>query len=40
MAAIGASAEAFKYKLRDMLKDPKQQKILIPHLAKVGFKAQ
>lgn len=39
MADIGASAEAFKYKLRDMLKDPKQQKILIPHLAKVGFKA-
>ncbi|NAR62054.1 replication initiation protein, partial [Acinetobacter haemolyticus] len=33
------SYDALASRIKDMLKDPEKQKIFIPHLRKLGFKA-
>ena len=38
MANVGETMQSFKARLRQMLKDPEQQKKLQPHLKQVGFK--
>ena len=38
LALEGESYEALASKIKDMLRDPRQQKQLIPHLKNLGFK--
>lgn len=38
MANVGETMPSFKARLRQMLKDPKQQQKLQPYLKQVGFK--
>jgi hypothetical protein len=39
MADVGETMPSFKARLRQMLKDPEQQKKLQPYLKQVGFKS-
>ena len=40
MAHAGEDMKPFIARIRSMLKDPEKQKILLPHLAKLGFKSK
>ena len=40
MANAGEDMKPFIARIRSMLKDPEKQKILLPHLAKLGFKSK